>query len=110
MFHRALAIVSLIALATATGAAAQSQTYTTRHWTEAPGDVPVTLNGQTFVNHGLVAAGHLSAATLDFAGDTLGSFSSMALRDWKREADGSYSGDIYTLPDRGPNDVGSVKG
>jgi hypothetical protein len=107
---RLSALIPLFALMLASGAAAQSQTYTTRHWSDAPGDVSVTLNGQTYINHGLVGAGHLSAATLDFAGDTLGSFSSMALRDWKKEADGSYSGDIYTLPDRGPNDVGSVKG
>ena len=107
---RSSVLISLAALAMASGAHAQSQTYTTKHWTDAPGDVSVTLNGQSFINHGLVGAGHLSAATRDFAGDTLGSFSSMALRDWKRQADGSYSGDIYTLPDRGPNDVGSVKG
>ena len=107
---RSSVLISLAALTLATGASAQSLTYTTKHWSEASGDVTVTLNGQTYINHGLVGAGHLSAATLDFAGDTLGSFSSMALRDWKKEADGSYSGDIYTLPDRGPNDVGSVKG
>ncbi len=107
---RSSVLISLAALALATGAHAQSATYTTKHWSDAPGDVSVTLNGQTFVNHGLVGAGHLSAATRDFAGDTLGSFSGMALRDWKKDADGSYSGDIYTLPDRGPNDVGSIKG
>ncbi len=104
------ALVSMFALVAASSAGAQSQTYVTKHWTDTTGDVAVTLDGQTFVNHGLVAAGHLSAATRDFAGDTLGSFSSMALRSWTRNADGSYSGDIYTLPDRGPNDVGSVKG
>ncbi len=107
---RSSVLISLAALVIAIGAHAQAQTYTTKHWSDAPGDVSVTLNGQTFINHGLVGAGHLSAATRDFAGDTLGSFSGMALRTWKREADGSYSGDIYTLPDRGPNDVGSVKG
>ncbi|ESQ83067.1 hypothetical protein AEAC466_14485 [Asticcacaulis sp. AC466] len=103
-------LVSLAALAMASSASAQSQTYVSKHWTEAPGAVSVTLNGQTFVNQGLVGAGRFSAATSDFAGDTLGSFSGMALRAWKKLPDGSYSGDIYTLPDRGPNDVGSVKG
>ncbi len=48
------ALVPLAVLALASGARAQSRTYMTRHWTEAPGDVTVTLNGQTFVNHGLV--------------------------------------------------------
>lgn len=101
-------LISLAALAMASGA--QAQTYTTKHWTDAPGDVAVTLNGQAFVNHGLVGAGRLSAATRDFAGDTLGSFSGMALRSWQKLPDGSYGGDVYTLPDRGPNDVGSIKG
>ena len=32
------------------------------------------------------------------------------IKSWKRLADGSYSGVIWTLPDRGPNDVGSVVG
>jgi len=103
-------LVSLAALAMASCANAQSQTYVTKHWMDAPGDETVTLNGQTFINHGLVGAGHLSAAMRDFAGDTLGSFSGMALRSWEKHSDGSYSGDIYTLPDRGPNDVGSIKG
>ena len=78
----------LLALAAATlagGAHAQSQTpksqaYVARHWSEAPGDVAVAFQGKTFVNHGLVAVGRLDAATRDFKGDTLGSFSGMALR------------------------------
>jgi hypothetical protein len=87
-----------------------SQTYTTRHWSDAAGDVSVRFAGQTFVNHGLVAVGRLDAATLDFQGDTLGSFSGMALRSWRRLADGTYQGELVTLPDRGPNGVGSVVG
>jgi hypothetical protein len=98
-------------LATAPVAAA-SQSFTTPHLDTRSGDVAVTLNGARFVNHGLVGVGRLSADMRDFAGETLGSFSSMAvdLRSWKRLPDGSYAGRISTLPDRGPNDVGTVVG
>lgn len=71
-------------------------------------DVPtsVTLNGNIFTNKGIVGAGRLSATTLDFRGETLGSFSGMALDlgSWRRNSDGSYSSSMYTLPDRGPFD------
>jgi len=105
-------VAGVIALVLAGGAQAQSQSYLTPHRDLSPGDVKVPFGGQVYVNHGLVAVGRLPAATLDFNGETLGSFSSMALdaKAWKRNADGSYSGAIKTLPDRGPNDVGSVKG
>ncbi len=102
-----------IGLTLAAGAAsAQSLTYPTRHWTEEPGDASVVFEGQTFVNHGLVGVGYLSAATRDFRGETLGSFSSMALdpTSWRRLPDGSYAGVFWTLPDRGPNDVGPIDG
>jgi hypothetical protein len=54
--------------------------------------VTVSFGGKTYVNHGLVAVGWLPAATRDFKGESLGSFSSMALSNWKKNADGSYSG------------------
>ncbi|WP_404711959.1 esterase-like activity of phytase family protein [Sphingomonas sp. MMS24-J13] len=93
-------------------ALADSPAYTTPHLETAPGNHVVTLGGQRFINHGLVGAGRLSAETRDFAGETLGSFSSMAVdrAAWRRLPDGNYSGRIWTLPDRGPNDVGSVVG
>ncbi|AYV46788.1 hypothetical protein CFHF_02580 [Caulobacter flavus] len=104
----------LLALATATlagGAHAQSsQAHLVKHWSQAAGDEVVTFQGRTFVNHGLVAVGRLDAAARDFKGDTLGSFSGMALRSWRRLPDGRYEGDLLTLPDRGPNGVGSVAG
>jgi hypothetical protein len=106
----ALAAVTLCSAALAGGAHAQSQTYVARHWSEAAGEVSVAFQGRTFVNHGLVAVGRLGAATRDFKGDTLGSFSGMALRSWRRLADGTYEGELLTLPDRGPNGVGSVTG
>ncbi|MFT4253593.1 MAG: esterase-like activity of phytase family protein [Caulobacter sp.] len=70
----------------------------------------VTLNGASFVNQGLVGAGRLPATTRDFLGDSLGSFSGMAVTAWSRRDDGAYVGRLLTLPDRGPNGVGSVAG
>lgn len=102
-------IVGFAVLAFAAGASAQSQTYTSAHWDKTPGDVTVQFGGKTYVNHGLVAVGWLPAATRDFNGETLGSFSSMALSNWKKAADGSYTGTLRTLPDRGPNNVGPFK-
>lgn len=65
----------------------------------------VVLRGQTFVNQGLVGAGMLPAGTVDFLGDTLGSFSSLAVArgSWKRAGDG-FEATLWTLPDRGRND------
>lgn len=106
----AAALSGLATLVLTSTASAQPGSYTTRHWDERSGDAVVTLAGKTYVNHGLVAAGWLPAATRDFNGETLGSFSGMALRSWTRNADGSYSGVLQTLPDRGPNNVGPFKG
>jgi hypothetical protein len=70
------------------------------------GESSVVLGGTTFVDKGLYGAGRLDANTRDFRNETLGSFSGMAidLSSWRRNADGSYAGGIYTLPDRGPFD------
>lgn len=77
---------------------------------EATGAAPRTLQlgGRTYVDKGLVAAGRLPAGTVDFLGDTLGSFSSLAVQPgtWKRTANG-YEGVLWTLPDRGRNDPGA---
>lgn len=73
------------------------------------GDAPqsITLEGRSSVNHGLVGTGRLSAGTVDFLGDTLGSFSSLAIvpGSWKRTGD-RYTAVLWTLPDRGRNDPG----
>ncbi len=104
-------ILPVLAVAVlALGASAQAQPHLVKHWSQAGGDETVTFQGQTFVNHGLVGVGRLDAATRDFKGDTLGSFSGMALRSWRRLPDGTYEGELTTLPDRGPNGVGSVAG
>ena len=103
---------SACAFALASPVAAQSLTYTTPHITTTAGSQSVQLGGVAFANQGLVGVGRLAASTRDFAGETLGSFSGMALdlNSWRRNADGSYSGSVRTLPDRGPNDVGPFVG
>ena len=103
----ALAIgLSLGASAAAQPALAQSRQVTTPNVTSEAGTASVTLGGVTFSNQGIQGAGRLDANTRDFRGETLGSFSGMAmdLSTWRRNADGSYAGGIYTLPDRGPFD------
>lgn len=95
-----------LALTLGQTAAAQSRQVTTANVTTGDNAASVTLNGTTFVNKGIQGAGRLDANTLDFRGETLGSFSGMALdlKSWRRNADGSYSGGMFTLPDRGPFD------
>ena len=102
----------MIALAMASPAFAQSRVISSPNTTTAPGAQSVTLNGTTFVNQGVVGVGRLDSATRDFRGETLGSFSGMALdlQNWRRNADGSYTGVLWTLPDRGPNGVGPFSG
>lgn len=75
------------------------------HIDQTAGPSSVTLNGKSFTNQGLVGAGSLPAATVDFLGDTLGSFSSLQIApgSWKRVGD-HYEGVLWTLPDRGRND------
>lgn len=105
--HASRPLAVAILLSSVSGAAfAQSTTVRTPNVTNAAGSNSVTLNGETFVNQGLVGAGRLGANTRDFRNETLGSFSSMAidLSTWHRNADGTYSSSIYTLPDRGPFD------
>lgn len=101
----ALAVTLALGLS-AQPAFGQSRQVTTPNTTTAAGQVDVTLSGVTFSNKGLQGAGRLDANTRDFRNETLGSFSGMAidLSTWRRNADGSYAGGIYTLPDRGPFD------
>ncbi|WP_156679471.1 esterase-like activity of phytase family protein [Sphingomonas profundi] len=105
-------LAAAVLLGSTTSAFAQSRSYTTPNITTQAGAASATLGGQTFVNQGLVGVGRLSANTRDFAGETLGSFSGMALdlASWRRNADGTYSGKMRTTPDRGPNDVGPFVG
>jgi len=104
----ALAAASVLALSTA--AQAQPASFSRPNVSTESGPVSVTFEGATTVNHGLVGAGQVSAAARDFNGDTLGSFSAMTITDWRRLPDGTYAGALTTLPDRGPNGVGTIVG
>ena len=53
---------------------------------------------------------HRGKGTTPVPASGSGSFSGMAVTAWSRQADGSYAGKLLTLPDRGPNGVGSVTG
>lgn len=70
----------------------------------------VSFGGQSFVNKGLVGVGVFATNVIDGRGDTLGSFSSFKLdhNTWRKNANGSYSGTLYTLPDRGYNVAGLI--
>jgi uncharacterized protein YhjY with autotransporter beta-barrel domain len=108
---RKSALVSSIALATflTTQAVAAPSAFTTPNVVTTPGASSVTLKGQTFVNHGLQGVARLPASTVDFNGDTFGAFSGLDVKpgSWRKTPTG-YTGVLYSLPDRGPNGVGSV--
>jgi hypothetical protein len=97
------ALVSLLWLLPAVAGAGEP--VTRPHVDLTDGARGVSLNGQAFVNQGLVGAGVLPAGTVDFLGDTLGSFSSLQVApgSWKRVGE-HYEGVLWTLPDRGRND------
>ncbi len=79
--------------------------------TTAPMDSStVSFAGQSYVNKGLVGVGVFSPNVIDGLGDTFGSFSSFKLdhSSWRRNANGSYSGTLFTLPDRGYNIAGLI--
>jgi hypothetical protein len=75
-----------------------------------PAPVTAGLNGQYFINNGLVGVGRIPAASRDKFGETLGSFSALThdASSWRRAADGSYSGTFYMQPDRGYNNPGTT--
>lgn len=90
-------LLILVAVAVAAGPAA----VTGPHVVSSPGRT--TLGETTFVNHGLVGVGRLSASLVDPFGDTLGSVSGLQITDWRRDRAGRYSGTFHILPDRGYN-------
>jgi hypothetical protein len=96
---------AVCAFVLAAPALADSPTFLKPNLSEATGQQLTAINGHTFSNKGLIAVGRVSAQTHDFNGETIGSFSGMAIRNWTRNADGSYSGVLTTLPDRGPSAV-----
>jgi uncharacterized protein YhjY with autotransporter beta-barrel domain len=99
-----------VAFFTASAANAAPLSFTTPHIATNAGPSSVTFGGQTFTNQGLVGVVRIPAGTKDFNGDTFGAFSSLDILPgtWHRNADGTYGGTLYALPDRGPNQIGSV--
>ncbi len=87
-------------------AALSAVSFTTPHLAQDAPPRTLQMDGQRYVDEGLVATGNLPAATVDFLGDTLGSFSSLQVQrdSWRKDAHGDYAGVLWTLPDRGRND------
>jgi uncharacterized protein YhjY with autotransporter beta-barrel domain len=109
---RAITLLSAVMLTTAAGAAHAQSTpvaVTTPNVINVAGPTQVTVDGQTFVNIGLVGMGRIAAGTPDFNHDSLGAFSGMDinLSTWRKTATG-YTGGLFGLPDRGPNGIGNV--
>jgi hypothetical protein len=77
--------------------------YTTPHITTAAGAEPSKLGDTTFVNHGLVGVGRISASALDSFGESFGSVSSLQITNWRRVTGHTYAGTFNILPDRGFN-------
>jgi hypothetical protein len=64
----------------------------------------VTLGGTTFRNLGLQGMGRIAASAKDPAtGESLGSISDMQVGNFANNANGTWSGTFYFLPDRGFN-------
>ncbi|MBB5572515.1 MULTISPECIES: esterase-like activity of phytase family protein [Rhizobium] len=73
-------------------------------------DSSVAVGGVMLVNKGRVAVGRIPANLRDKFGETFGSGSGMSIdtKSWVRNADGSYKGSLWLLPDRGYNAVGTT--
>lgn len=77
--------------------------FTTPNAINVAGDVATTIGGTVFVNHGLVGVGRIPAATEDPFGETFGSVSGLQITEWSNNGNGTYSGTLQILPDRGYN-------
>lgn len=63
-----------------------------------------TCGGTSYQYNGLAGYGFVPSNATDKYGDTLGGYGSSVAIDqssWKKTGNGSYSGIVYTLPDRG---------
>lgn len=63
-----------------------------------------TCNGKTYTYEELAGYGFVANNARDMFGDTMGGFGSAIAMDrsrWRKNNDGSYSGVLYALPDRG---------
>lgn len=70
----------------------------------------IVVGGTTYVNKGLVGVGRVPAAQRDTLGETLGSFSGMAidLRTWSGGASRAFNATLYTQSDRGYTPAGAT--
>ncbi|KAK0493541.1 esterase-like activity of phytase-domain-containing protein [Armillaria luteobubalina] len=78
---------------------------------KASSDTSVVLNGQTYINKGIVAFGRIPSDAVESTGDTLGGIgSAMAIKyaTWKDIGNGSFSGTLVMHPDRGFNVDGTI--
>jgi hypothetical protein len=71
--------------------------------------VTTTVGGTSYTVQGLVGAGRIAANTRDQFGETFGSVSGLAanLNRWSVN-NGTYSGQLFALPDRGYNVAGTT--
>ena len=63
-----------------------------------------TCNGQTYTYQQLAGYGFVASDARDKFGDTLGGYGSAIALDrnaWKKTQNGSYTGLLYAIPDRG---------
>lgn len=64
----------------------------------------ITLNGTQFVNLGLQGVGRVPANAIDpVTGESLGSISDMQITGFTKNSDGTFTGTLNALPDRGYN-------
>ncbi|KAG5727012.1 hypothetical protein E4T56_gene16475, partial [Termitomyces sp. T112] len=78
---------------------------------KATDPVKVTLNGNTYINKGLVGFGLIPSDFRDSEGDTLGGIGSgidIKRGTWAQTAFGSYNGTFVVTPDRGYNVEGAI--
>lgn len=70
-----------------------------------------TCDGTTYINRGLVAYGIVASDARDKLGDSLGGFGSGIAPDvssFRLKKDGTVSGTLYAVPDRGWNTQGTI--
>jgi hypothetical protein len=93
-----------VLLACSTSSLAQSRSVSVPNVTNQAGAESVALGGQSFVNQGLLGADRLDANTRDFRGETLGSFSGMAIDHpgvrcrYRRQRGGAAAGRTLGVP------------
>ncbi|KAH8197282.1 hypothetical protein TruAng_008565 [Truncatella angustata] len=105
-------MVSLLLSITLATAAAASSFLTHRATNTTAGGVnSTTCNGKTYVYEELAAYGLVVSDAVDKFGDTLGGLGSAIYLDkksWRKSCNGTYTGTLWTLPDRGWNTEGTL--